>query len=110
MNDWHAQLYTAIQLHLEATVPLLIVELLEQGGPTEHDYASVRSYGRVIAEHSDALLFREKAVSSQVMDKLVAGIAVLAFCPGGVRVFGLRFDACALAAQRGSHYQDLPRL
>ena len=105
MNEQEAKTYALVQLHLEATVPLLIKELLKQGGPTEHNYACIRSYGRFLAEHGDALMFhKEGVVTSQVMDKPVAAVAVVAFCPGGIRVFGLTFDASTLAAQLGHDY------
>lgn len=99
MNEWESRTFHLIQTHLATAVPLLIIELLSQGGPTDFDYARVREHGRYIAEHGDAIMFHQKGISAEAMTKLTEGVAVLAFCPGGVSLFGLKFDASEIAAQ-----------
>ena len=94
-QDWLQARYTLIQTHLTAIVPLLIHEIKSRGGPDERDYARARDYGLYLATHGDAIMFREKGKTGEAMSKLTEGLAVLAFCPGGVSVFGLTFDASA---------------
>ncbi len=93
MDEWQARTYELIQAHLDAMVPSLIRELLEQGGPTEYHYQRLREHGRYLAEHGDAILFHQQGTTSEAMNRLVEGLAILAFCPGGIRVFGCEFDA-----------------
>lgn len=99
MNEWESRTFHHIQTHLATAVPLLIIELISQGGPTDFHYRRVREHGRYIAEHGDAIMFYQKGTSSEAMTRLVEGIAVLSFCPGGVHIFGLEFDASKIAAQ-----------
>ncbi len=93
MDEWQARTYGLIQAHLDAAVPLLIRELLEEGGPTDYHYQLVREHGRYLAEHGDAILYPQKGTTSEAMNRLVEGVAILAFCPGGIRLFGCEFDA-----------------
>ncbi len=93
MDEQQARTYGLIQAHLDAAVPLLIRELLEEGGPTEYHYQRVREHGRFLAEHGEAILYRKQGKTSEAMNKLVESVAVLAFCPGGIRLFGCEFDA-----------------
>jgi len=93
MDEWQARTYGLIQTHLDATVPSLIRELLEGGGPTDYHYQRLREHGCDLAEHGDAILFAQPGKTSEAMNRLVEGIAILAFCPGGIRVFGCEFDA-----------------
>ncbi len=102
MDEWQARTYGLIAAHLDATVPSLIRELLEEGGPTEYHYQRLREHGRYLAEHGDAILFHQKGTTSEAMNRLVAGVAILAFCPGGIRVFGCEFDARQMPVHHSS--------
>jgi len=93
VGEQQARTYGLIAAHLDATVPPLIQELVEQGGPTDSHYQRLREHGRYLAEHGDAILFAQPGKTSEAMNGLVAGVAILAFCPGGIRVFGCEFNA-----------------
>lgn len=84
-----------LKLHLSAFVPLRILELQQQGGITDEDLAHVRSYQKDIAAHGDEILFRspQPGQTATRINQLVDAIAVLAFCPGGITLFGMHFDA-----------------
>jgi hypothetical protein len=83
-----------LKLHIETLVPLAIEEYRLSGGPSEHDFARIRNvYPTEIGSHGDALLYREKKQTARMVNMLVDGLAVLAFCPGGVTTFGCHFEA-----------------
>ena len=62
-----------------------------------------------MGEHGDDILFPKanKGNETEAMDKLVEGIAVLAFCPGGIRIFGLEYDATKIEADGRDELQQL---
>ncbi len=82
---------TLLQLHLEATVPLLIKELKQQGGP--QDWQIERLHDHVNTEfltYGEAVLY-PMPHTKEAMDTLVKALAILSFYPGGVKAFGLEF-------------------
>jgi hypothetical protein len=101
MNEWEKKTNSLIQTHLAAAVPLLIIEILAQGGLTDFHLARAREHGQYIAEHGDAVMFYQKGLSAEAMTRLTEGIAVLSFAPGGVEIFGLKFDASEYARRLG---------
>ena len=84
---------TLLQLHVETWVPFRIHDYVQQGGPQERDFARVRNeYPHELGAHGDALLYREKKTTARIMSMLIDGIAVLAFCPGGITTLGCHFE------------------
>ena len=82
-----------LTLRLQAFVPLRIREYEAIGGPDEQDFGRVRNvYPWKLGSHGDALFYREKGQTAEVMGILVDGLAVLAFCPGGITAFGCHFE------------------
>lgn len=83
-----------LKLHLTTFVPLRIIELRRNGGPTSQDLARAKAYVPDFCEHGDDLLYRSKKPgrTGELMGKLVDAVAILAFWPSGVTVFGLRFE------------------
>ncbi len=82
-----------LRMHLELCVPLRIWEYQQQDGPSDLDFARIRTeYSEYLGSHGDAILYREKDTTTRAMNMLVDGLAVLSFCPGGVTVFGLHFE------------------
>lgn len=81
-----------LPLHLQVAVPLRIAELRAAGGITSRDIARVQGYAGTISE---AVLYRGGAPgeTAEAVSRVVEGIAVLAFTPGGVTVLGLHFEA-----------------
>lgn len=83
-----------MKLHVSAMVPLAIQELARVDGPSESHLVRARTIGQDLAERGDILLFRskKKGETAEMMNKLVEGLAILAFCPGGVTFLGLKFE------------------
>ncbi|HEY4036839.1 MAG TPA: hypothetical protein VGL94_23015 [Ktedonobacteraceae bacterium] len=90
-----------MKLHVSAMVPLTIRELLRIGGPTQEHFDRARVIGQDIAERGDMLLFRskKKGETAEMMNELVEGLAILAFCPGGFTFMGLTFDAQSMRSR-----------
>ena len=96
LPDGHDSL---LAISLAAAVPLRIMVLQRQGGPTEMDWRNAVEFGSVLAEKGDILQFgygkrqpREGEPSvADLFNQLARAVAVLAFVPGGVRLFGMHF-------------------
>ncbi|MDP2661740.1 MAG: hypothetical protein Q8R28_13515 [Dehalococcoidia bacterium] len=81
-----------LSLSLQAAVPLLIQDLVAKGGPDAGDYGRAREAGDFLGQKGDHLLFKGKH-TAEAFNKMAFGVAVLAFLPGGVEVFGVRYRA-----------------
>jgi hypothetical protein len=91
-------------LTLEVAVPLRIAEFRAQGGPTEADLASARAFGIELASRGDVLLFGgKKGEAAEMFNRAARALAVLAYCPGGVRFAGAHWAAEELLAARDLH-------
>lgn len=86
-----------LALSLALAVPLCIDELQKKGGPTEQDFKEAQAFGQVLAEHDDDLLFKskKKGRTAELFNGTAHALAVLAFCPGGVKAFGVHWEAKA---------------
>jgi len=84
-----------LAIALSAAVPLRIAEYKARGGPGDDDFARVRASANTIAERADNLMYRGKkpGEAAQLFNTLADALAVLAFCPGGVRFAGARYEA-----------------
>ena len=82
-----------LKLSLEAAVPLWIDKLQKQ--PWSTVMARKDEAAQIIAEKGDIILYRSKKVgeTAKAFNSLAEGVAILAFAPGGVKVFGLHFEA-----------------
>jgi len=80
---------------MQVAVPLYMAKLSEKGGPTPEDMEEAQMTSSVLGERGDVLLFGggKKGECADLFNKTARAIAVLAFCPGGVEVFGTRFEA-----------------
>ena len=87
-----------MKTHLEAMVPLAIQEIVRSGGITDEHINRARGIAWDVAEHGDILLYKsnKKGESARMMNKLVEGLAILSFCPGGVIFAGLHFKSEAM--------------
>ena len=79
-------------------VPLHIARLKEKGGPDAADMEKAQGLSDVLGERGDILLFGggKKGKKGEVADMFngtAAAIAVLAFVPGGVTLFGQHWEA-----------------
>jgi hypothetical protein len=95
---------------LSAAVPLRILELCKRGGPTDEDLARVKAYQKDLSEHGEDLFFRSKKPggSAERFNQTADTIAVLSFCPGGIRIFGERYDGRAMLARYAAN-EDVQR-
>ena len=84
-----------LKISLEAAVPLWIAEIERAGGPSDEDYQTCRDFAGTLAEKGDRILYRSKVKgeTAQLFNALARSIAVMAFCPGGIRLFGMRWEA-----------------
>lgn len=74
--------------------PLEIMNLEERGGPTREDWRWAASQVDFLSEKSDMLFGgAEKREVSQVASIYLRAIAILAFAPGGIEIFGHHFVA-----------------
>ena len=86
---------TPFTIALSASVPLRIMELQARGGPDESDYRRAREASDIIGSQADVMLFRggKPGQAADCFNATAFGLAVLAFCPGGVTFMGIRFCA-----------------
>jgi hypothetical protein len=82
-------------MFVAVSVPLRMAALQKKGGPSDLDYELARSYSDDVASHGDDLIHRGDKVgeTARLANGLAHTIAVLAFQPGGVRIFGYHFEA-----------------
>lgn len=80
---------------LEATVPLRMLELRQQGGPTQTDWDEARAFGDRLGPEGDNLLFRghKRGQTAGLAASLIRVLAVAAFAPGGITFAGTHYDA-----------------
>lgn len=80
---------------LQLAVPLYIQQLKDNGGPADADFTRLCGIGDSLAHQGDVLLFggRKKGEAAQLFNDLAFAIAVLSFVPGGVCVFGQRWES-----------------
>jgi len=88
-----AQKLHLIQCTLSALVPIAIIDLQQQGGPTDWHREQARAFGHVLGSEGDTLLYNVKGKTGKNMGKFCEVLAILAFVPGGITTFGLHFEA-----------------
>ena len=74
---------------------LRIAAMEERGGPGPEDMRKARETADMLGEHGDILLHGggKPGECADLFNRTAHAIAVLAFAPGGVDVFGARFEA-----------------
>lgn len=83
-----------IALYLGCAVPLEIAALESAGGPDADDYAAAQAFGRELAARGDVLLYGGKpGEAADLANRTARAVAVLAFSPGGVTLFGEHWEA-----------------
>lgn len=92
------QSFHVLPTALSAAVPLYILELYERGGPEPEAFSAASAFGAVLAERGDRLLFRSElpGETAELFNRLARTLAVLAFLPDGITLFGEHFDAAVL--------------
>lgn len=79
---------------LAVAVPFRILQFREAGGPLDRDWESLNIVSQRIAEHGDTLLYgsKKKGEAARLFCDLVDALAIMAFVPGGVYVFGDHYE------------------
>ena len=95
MDGWKVMSDSILSIALSTAVPLHILELERNGGPTPEDAAGMPTIAQELAEHGDLLLFksRKPGETARLFNREARGIALLAFAPGGVTIFGRHYEA-----------------
>ena len=84
-----------LPIMMQAAVPLHIMRLKERGGPTEEDMKKAQETSDKLGEHGDILLCGggKKGECADLFNGTAHAVAVLAFVPGGINIFGAHFEA-----------------
>jgi len=80
---------------MRAAVFLKIESLKEKGGPTKEDIEKAQKTSGMLGERGDVLMHGggKKGECAELFNRTAHAIAVLAFVPGGVDLFGTHFEA-----------------
>jgi hypothetical protein len=80
---------------LGMSVFLQIEQIRKHGGPTPEDMKRAQETSDILGEHGDILLYGggKPGECADQFNRTAHAIAVLAFAPGGVTLFGQTFDA-----------------
>ncbi|MEH1808437.1 hypothetical protein [Nostoc sp.] len=82
----------ALSVCLETAVMIRIREIKQSGYMSDYLLESVKETADLIAYSGDTLLFDNKKAGA-IFNKVALAIAVLSFQPGGVEVFGFKFES-----------------
>ena len=83
-----------LAITLSTAVPVWIMSLQDKGGPTKKDFDELKETSKLLGEKGDILLFGggKKGECANIFNKTAKAIAVLSFLPGGIEIFGMRFE------------------
>ncbi len=78
---------------LAVAVPLWIENVRDM--PWKEKLERARECSQIVAEKGDVILYKskKKGETAAAFNALAEGVAILAFAPGGVTVFGMHFEA-----------------
>lgn len=84
-----------LAIALSAAIPLHIIALKEKGGPDATDLKKATDFSMILGERGDRLLFgsKKKGEVADLFNQMARACAVLAFCQGGVTLFGSHWEA-----------------
>lgn len=80
------------RLTLALGVPIEIDNLRKSGGPNDYQMDAAHEY-ITHQRLGEAIMYCAKNETRESMRVLIEIVAILAFCPGGVSVCGLHFEA-----------------
>jgi hypothetical protein len=86
--------YKHLSLALSTAVPIRMLRLIQRGGPEDEDFERVHRYVQDFVERGTDLFFPSglEGVKADRFEQVVDAIAVLAFCPGGLTIFGEHYQ------------------
>ncbi len=84
-----------LAMAMSAAVPLHIMQLQAKDGPDAADMKKVQETSGLLGERGDVLLFGggKKGEPADLFNRTAHAVAVLAFVPGGIDIFGQHFEA-----------------
>lgn len=84
-----------LSLALSTAIPIRMLRLMQRGGPEAEDFERVHTYVQDFAERGANLFFpaNTEGVTADLFERVVDAIAVLAFCPGGLFIFGEHYQS-----------------
>jgi len=96
-----------LAIAMSAAVPLHIMQLQEKGGPDATDLKKAQETSDMLGERGDVLLFGggKTGEAADLFNRTAHTIAVLAFVPGGIDIFGQHFEAIR---QRNPDFRTSP--
>lgn len=94
MNEHMTNTQNSLSIAMAAAVPLRIMGMQEKGGPDDADFDRAQRAGELLGEKGDLLLFKSKkeGETARTFNETAHAIAILAFCPGGITIFGQCFE------------------
>lgn len=92
--SWEDLARDKLLMPLQCGVPFKVADLKARGGPNDTDIEMMREFSKDLASHGDVLMFGsgKNGQAASLMSGLIHAVAVLAFQPGGVRIFGGHFE------------------
>jgi hypothetical protein len=86
--------FDLLTISLSAAVPLRIMKLIRDGGPSEADFERIKSYQEDLTTRGSDLYFRntKNNATATRFNQVADAIAVMSFLPGGITTFGMHFD------------------
>ncbi len=84
---------TLLRLSLMTAVPMWQMDIRGWSAEKRAERSGICS--QVIAEKGDIIQFRakKKGATADAFNRMAEGVALLSFAPGGVRIFGMHFEA-----------------
>lgn len=81
-----------MQTALEAAVPLWVMRLRSETWETLQKRC--KECSQIVAEKGDIILFKsaKKGETAAAFNALAEGLAILSFCPGGVKFLDIHFE------------------
>lgn len=81
--------YDLITLFLDTAVPLRVLAIQEQGGPTQEDFKRIQGHTHLLGERGNFLWMKskKKGETAKIANAVADAIAVLSFAPGGIDLF-----------------------
>jgi hypothetical protein len=79
---------------LQLAIPLWIERIKAKGGPDAEDRKKAQETSQILGERGDILLFGggKKGECADQFNRTAHAVAVLAFVPGGIDIFGSHFE------------------
>lgn len=80
---------------LALAVPIWIDRIQRERWPWDRIQARARECAQIVAEKGDVILYRGKkrGETARAFNALAEGIALASFVPGGIKTFGMHFEA-----------------